>query len=195
VSELRVLPYVAHVNPPNSKEFESNRGFMGQFHQAARLAYSEGPLHSNRQNDEPEIKRARQAAEALFAPKRLVTEPAGPVSTPSGDQEARKPRILRALGVQPTRAEEPQFPPIRQSRRSTRQLAARNLPRVRTWLKYGMTVQQAAKVCGVSVGEIERVLRESKSLVMGAGAAIVKGPRRKPPSRRAIRQSQEHAGF
>jgi len=134
---------------------------MSQFHLAARLAYSEGQLHSQRQNDEPEIKRVRQAAEALFAPKRLVTEPAGPVSTPSGDQEARKPRILRALGVQPTRAEEPQFPPIRQSRRSTRQLAARNLPRVRTWLKYGMTVQQAAKVCGVSVSEIERVLQRA----------------------------------
>ena len=88
---------------------------MSQFHQAARLAYSEGPLHSNRQNDEPEIKRARQAAEALFAPKRLVTEPAGPVSTPSGDQEARKPRILRAIAVQPARVEKTHLPPTRET--------------------------------------------------------------------------------
>ena len=132
---------------------------MSEFRHAARVAYGEGPLHSTRQNSEPEIERARQAAEALFAPKLPVTEPAGPAYMPSGDQELRKPRILPALGVQPARAEEPQFPPIRQSRRPTRQLATRNLTRVRTWLKYGMTVRQAAKVCGVSVAEIERILQ------------------------------------
>jgi hypothetical protein len=134
---------------------------MSQFHQAARLAYSEGPLHSKRLNDEPEIKRSRQAAEALFAPKRLVTEPAGPVSTPSGDQEARKPRILRALGVQGARVEKTHLPPTRETSGPAEQIPQRDLSRIRTWLKYGMTARQAANVRGVSVSEIERVLQRA----------------------------------
>jgi hypothetical protein len=30
--------------------------------------------------------------------------------------------------------------------------------RIRTWVKYGMKVAEVAQVCGVSVGEIERLL-------------------------------------
>src|ERR1051326_3512060 len=146
-----------------SKEFESTRGFMSEFSHAARSAHGDGPLRQNRQNHEQELKRVRQAAEALFAPKRPVTEPAGPVSTPSENQQPRRPRILPALGLQstPTHLEAPQLPQSRQSRRPTQQLAARHLPRIRTWLKYGMTVRQAARVCRVSVSEIERVLQKA----------------------------------
>jgi hypothetical protein len=35
------------------------------------------------------------------------------------------------------------------------------IDRVRTWLKYGMTVGQAADACGVSVSELTDVLRPS----------------------------------
>jgi hypothetical protein len=134
---------------------------MSEFHHAARIAYGEGPPHTKRQSDPEEINRAHQAAEALFAPKRLVTEPAGPVSAPSGDQGPRKPRILRALEVQPTHVEEIQLPPNSETRRPAEQISARHLTRIRTWLKYGMTVRQAAKACGVSVSEIERVLQQA----------------------------------
>jgi len=35
------------------------------------------------------------------------------------------------------------------------------LERVRTWLAYGMTIDQAAEVCGVSVREIERIMQKA----------------------------------
>jgi hypothetical protein len=31
--------------------------------------------------------------------------------------------------------------------------------RIRAWAKYGMTAAQVAQVCGVAIGEIERILR------------------------------------
>src|ERR1043166_2026516 len=86
---------------------------------------------------------------------------AGPVSTPSGEQEARKPRILRARGVQGGRAEKAHLPPTRETSGLAEQIPERDLSRIRTWLKYGMTVRQAANVCSVSTSEIERVLQRA----------------------------------
>jgi DNA-directed RNA polymerase specialized sigma24 family protein len=33
--------------------------------------------------------------------------------------------------------------------------------RVRTWVEYGLTASQVAQVYGVSVGEVERILRKA----------------------------------
>jgi hypothetical protein len=40
-------------------------------------------------------------------------------------------------------------------------LPASQVAQIRIWVKYGMTVPQVAEVCGVPVGEIERVLRKA----------------------------------
>jgi hypothetical protein len=36
-----------------------------------------------------------------------------------------------------------------------------HLPRIRTWVRYGMTARQVAEVYGVAVGEIERIVRKA----------------------------------
>jgi hypothetical protein len=38
-------------------------------------------------------------------------------------------------------------------------IPAAHVPRIRAWLKYGMTTAQVGKVYGVVVGEVERLLR------------------------------------
>src|SRR5262249_9362481 len=128
-----------------SKNFESKRGSMGQSDHV-RTAYGDDPLRITPKMNHDRINIARQAAEALFVSKPPVTRPGGSVLTSSVDEGARKPRILPALGVQPMRVKEPQSPSNRESRRPAQQIPARHMTRVRTWLKYGMTVRQAAKV-------------------------------------------------
>ena len=136
---------------------------MTELRPAARVVDGDGPFHTTPETDREEINRVRQAAEALFAPKRALSEPADSVPSPSlGDQTPRKPRFLRALGVQPTPVEpieataerKPATPP-------QKIISASHLARIRTWLRYGMTARQAAKMYGVSVSEIERILQET----------------------------------
>jgi hypothetical protein len=45
--------------------------------------------------------------------------------------------------------------------RPLKRVWAAHLSRIQSWLKYGMTVRQAADVYGVSVSEIERVLQKA----------------------------------
>jgi hypothetical protein len=44
-------------------------------------------------------------------------------------------------------------------RQTTPAVPQAHFSRIRNWVKYGMTVAQVAKVYGVAVGEIERILR------------------------------------
>ena len=133
---------------------------MSEFRHVVRIAHREDLPHSGQQIHQEKINRARQAAEALFKPKRPTKEAAAPVFTPSVDP-AHKPRILHAVAAQPTFVNEIHLPPDREARTPAHQTPARDLTRIRTWLKYGMTVRQAAKVCGVSVSEIKRVLQKA----------------------------------
>jgi hypothetical protein len=43
----------------------------------------------------------------------------------------------------------------------TSSVSASQVARIRSWMKYGMTVPQVAKVCKVPIGEIERVLLQA----------------------------------
>jgi hypothetical protein len=96
---------------------------------------------------------ARQAAEALFTPKKqehhaLSPEPENAV--------AHKPRILAALPpAQPDIASPAKAP--KPEKRGT--IPKLQVDRVRAWLRYGMTVGQAADVCAVSVSDLTRALR------------------------------------
>lgn len=108
-----------------------------------------------RGDDRERIIRARQAAEALFASKLPISPPAVRQTAPA-DQSAREPRVLPVTAP----AGPPPETPIA-SEPATLTVSALQVARIRTWVKYGMTVSQVAKVCGVPVGEIERVLRQA----------------------------------
>jgi uncharacterized small protein (DUF1192 family) len=89
-------------------------------------------------NDRERIDRARRAAEALFAPKPRVAEAPTP------------PPVRREVVAPPV----PRAPP-------PREVAESQAARIRTWVKYGMSVAEVAEVCGVPIHEIERVLRQA----------------------------------
>ena len=116
-----------------------------------------GRLRAHTQIDRQQVESARRAAEALFAPKRPAIESATPDPALSADRSPRKPRILSATEMQPPQLDkgkpfvgpEPIIP--------RQQIPTSHLARIRTWLKYGMTVRQAADVYGVSVDDIESV--------------------------------------
>ena len=111
-------------------------------------------------DDRQQITRAREAAEALFRPKRPVIEPSVPETTPpAADSSARKPRVLTIAPPAPVHAE--REAPVSPKRQITRKIPRSQFDRVRIWVKYGMTASQVAKVYGVPVGEIERILRKA----------------------------------
>ena len=104
--------------------------------------------------------RARQAAEALFTPKRQPVERSVSDPVPSGERPARKPRVLSTLSPAPVCNEEAAAP-VNPEPRTMRQIPRSHHARIRTWVEYGLTVSQVAEVCGVAVGVIERILRQS----------------------------------
>jgi hypothetical protein len=108
-------------------------------------------------DDREQIVRARSAAEALFTPKPEITEQ--PVSESSQAPRPRKPRVLPILPapIRQTTADAPVSP---------QQPAAPEIPvqkraRVRTLVKYGMSVSQVADLYRVPVETIERILRKA----------------------------------
>ena len=109
-------------------------------------------------DDREQIVRARSAAEALFAPKPEITEQ--PVSETLQPPHSRKPRVLPILPPVPIRQKTADAPV------SPEQPAAPEIPvnkrsRVRTLVKYGMSVSQVADLYRVPVETIERILRKA----------------------------------
>jgi hypothetical protein len=111
-------------------------------------------------DDRERITSARQAAEALFTPKRQPAEPSVSDPAPSAEQPARKPRVLSILSPAPVRNEEVAAP-VNPEPRTTRDIPRSHHARIRTWVKYGLTIPQVAEVYGVAVGVIERIFRQS----------------------------------
>jgi hypothetical protein len=113
-----------------------------------------------RDDDRERVARARQTAEALFTPKLQVAEPAVSGSPPPADPPVRKPRVL---GISPPAAAHPEAaePSVSADQRIMPEVPASQFARVRSWVKYGMTPAQVAKVYGVSAGDIERILRDA----------------------------------
>ena len=100
--------------------------------------------------DQGEATTARRAAEALFAPKK---EP------PPREPEravAHKPRVLAAQPPARSDAASTAVSPAQETRRA---IPKSQVDRIRTWLRYGMTVSQAADACGVPVSELKDALR------------------------------------
>jgi hypothetical protein len=107
-------------------------------------------------NDHERANKARQAAEALFAPKPRENEAPNLATGPLTERRAparyevlpaavRNERDIAPIGGAP-----PVRPPI----------PAAHAARIRTWLRYGMTIADVATVYGVGVGDIEQLLRK-----------------------------------
>jgi hypothetical protein len=113
-----------------------------------------------RGDDREQITRARQAAEALFRSKQPVSGPSVPASAPA-DQSARKPRVLQTISPAVPVGHEERETPAAPEPQTMRKIPRSQFVRIRTLVKYGMTVAQVAKVYGVDAGEIARILRQS----------------------------------
>lgn len=111
--------------------------------------------------EDQQVIRAREAAEALFKPKPPASPPPAAEPTPPGEPAVRRPRIL---GISPPAVAERAATPIAPAKpapRSTPQtIPAKHLSRIRTWLKYGMTLPQVADIYGVAIGDIELALQK-----------------------------------
>ena len=113
--------------------------------------------HPPLDDDRERTTSARQAAEALFTPKPAKPSVSDPA--PSAKHPARKPRVLSILSPAPVRDEEAAAP-VDPEPRTTRQIPRSHHARIRTWVKYGLTIPQVAEVYGVAVGVIERIVGE-----------------------------------
>jgi hypothetical protein len=98
----------------------------------------------------------------LFTPKPLpVSTRAASESLPPTDRSARKPRVLPILSpAAPVRHEERETPAAPEPQ-TMREIPRSQFGRVRTLVKYGMTVAQVAKVYGVAADKIARILRQA----------------------------------
>ena len=97
--------------------------------------------------------RLTRAAEALFTPKQSIERGAA-----TAGESLRKPRVLPSLPNAPAHQQELE-PPISPRPAPRAKIARSQFGRIRTLIRYGMTARQVAEVYGVSVGEIERILR------------------------------------
>jgi hypothetical protein len=78
------------------------------------------------------------------------------MDTAPAAEAARKPRVLRIISpAEPTpaapAAAEPPAPSV----------PAGQVERIRTWVKYGMTLRQVAEHYGAEIDEIRRIIRNS----------------------------------
>jgi len=76
----------------------------------------------------------------------------------SAGQSARKPRILSISAPPPVHHEKIE-PAVSPKGELPPTVPRSQFARIRTWVKYGMTLSQVAQLYGVDVGEIERCLR------------------------------------
>jgi hypothetical protein len=131
-------------------------------------------------DDREQVKRARDAAEALFKPRPQVARAETPLAAPSAPSSSeqlapRTPRVIAIPAMTPLRDQKVETPamaePImaepamagRKPRSVTTKRRAPKIPvsefaRIRTLAEYGMTLEQLAENYGVSVREIESIV-------------------------------------
>lgn len=138
---------------------------MAENHPPNRPAYIRARLGDSYPNDRERANKARQAAEALFAPKPRAVE--APVSTIRPAAENRVSMAPKAASP-PIVRNEPAVTrnsgaTLAATRGRNKESAARKIPgthiaRIRTWLRYGMKIAEVAQVYGVEIEDIERAL-------------------------------------
>ena len=103
--------------------------------------------------------RARQAAEALFAPKRPVTEQSVFDSSPAADSRKARISATSPQAPAPLKVEKAE-PPVRLEQQARPEIPVSKFAHIRALVKYGMKPFQVAEVYGVAVGAIEDILRK-----------------------------------
>jgi hypothetical protein len=111
-----------------------------------------------RGDDREQRMTARRAAEALFTPKPQLD--AHPVPDPAQSVEAHKPRVLPILPSAPIRQETVNASATSEPATVLVEIPAEKSARLRTLVKYGMTISQVAEVYQVPIETIERMLRK-----------------------------------
>jgi hypothetical protein len=119
--------------------------------------FNRSAQHDDRGSRREQSTSARQAAEALFAPKPQRVEPIIR-EVARADEAIRKPRVLAVAAAVPAPHDAPETPPSAEPPGRT-VIPAAHAARIRAWLKYGMTAAQVADMYGVAAGEIERIVR------------------------------------
>ena len=110
-------------------------------------------------DDRQQITRAREAAEALFRPKRQLIESSVPETQSAAASSARKLRVLAIASPAPLHVE--REAPVSAKQQMAPEIPRSQFDRVRTWVKYGMTAPQVAEVYGVAIDEVARILRKA----------------------------------
>jgi hypothetical protein len=102
---------------------------------------------------------ARQAAEALFAPKQVTPEQSFRETPASSYEQVRRPRVLAISRTLPGSSQVEDKGPISPNQQTPPKILRSQFARIRALRRYGMTAQQVAEVYGVGIDEIERILR------------------------------------
>ena len=103
-------------------------------------------------DDRERMTRARQAAEALFAVK-----PAAEKQHPI-DQSTGKPKVL--ITPAPAQPATVEAAAVKPEPSITSAIPAAHAARIRTLVKYGMTLAQVAEIYKVPIDEIARIFRK-----------------------------------
>jgi hypothetical protein len=111
-----------------------------------------------RGDDREQMTSARRAAEALFTPKPELD--VQPVPDPAQSIKAHKSRVLPVLPPAPIRQESVNVSATSEPATAPK-IPANKSARLRTLVKYGMTISQVAEVYQVPIETIERMLRKS----------------------------------
>jgi hypothetical protein len=111
--------------------------------------------HYTDADESHQITRAREAAEALFAPNCQVSEELARESSSLTGPLTRKPRVFRVEPA-PTHHEKVTAS-VRPEPQIRRNIPKAHFGRIRTWLRYGMTVSQVAELYGVPVEQVEHI--------------------------------------
>jgi hypothetical protein len=127
------------------------REYMIENHPPRRPGYGRESSGRPYPDDRERMSRARQTAEALFAAKPPVTE-----KPSSDDQPDRQPRLLETALPAPVPCEV-----IEVSISPEPPIPAAQVARIRTWVKYGMTLAQVAEVYKIPLAEITRIFGKS----------------------------------
>jgi hypothetical protein len=112
-----------------------------------------------RDNDREQIVRARQAAEALFTSKSPVTKPAV-FESAAPSPTARKPRVLQIIAG-PAKSDEDVSAAVIPEPQAMSNIPRSQFSRIRSLVKYGMTVRQVAEHYDAEIDEIRRIIRNS----------------------------------
>jgi hypothetical protein len=112
-------------------------------------------IRSDGRDARNQVNSARRAAEALFTPKSPPTAKQT-VTGSAADQLIRKPRVLAAKRA--TLLRDSREAALVSSQATSHPVPVTHIPRIRTWLDYGMTLAQVARVYGVSIRVIEGLL-------------------------------------